>query len=256
MLHLMGVGVILSRLPFHIRAKRGDIASRAIIAGDPARVKHLSTLLDNAKVVNTNRGLLTYTGLYKGVPITIATHGIGGPSAAIVIEELAMLGAKVIIRFGTAGGLIENLDLGDIVVVSGAIYISGGNAIGMYVPGVCMCTSPHPEVTYKIMKSLKEQGLKYVLGPVFSSDAFYAEDSDFARKWEAKGVIAVEMECAVLFSLGWMRNLKTGAVLLINNNLTRRRRYIATAEELKPKVLELGRAVLNALININEEDEA
>ena len=250
------MGVILIKQPLHIRAKKGDIASRVVIAGDPVRVEHLSTLLENPRIVNTNRGFLTYTGLFKGIPITIATHGIGAPSAAIVIEELIMLGAKIIIRLGTAGSLIEKLDFGDIVIATGAVYNVGSNAIGMYIPNTCMCTSPHPEVIYKMMKAFKEHGLKFTLGPVFSSDAFYAEDPDFAKKWGSRGVVAVEMECAVLFSLGWLRRFKAGAVLLISNSLAKRRHYMPTAEELKPRILKLGKALLNALIEINEDYEA
>lgn len=166
-----------------------------------------------------------------------------------------MLGAKVIIRLGTAGGLIEELDFGDIVVATGAVYNIGSNAIGTYIPSACMCTSPHPEVVYKIMKSLREHGLEFILGPVFSSDAFYAEDPDFAKEWGSRGIVAVEMECAALFSLSWLRRFKAGAVLLISNSLIKKRHYIPTAEELKPRILELGKAILNALVEINENYE-
>ncbi len=241
----------MSGPPFHIRARKEDIAGRAIIVGDPRRVEHLSTLLENSRVVNTNRGLLTVTGTYKGVPITIATHGIGGPSAAIVIEELAMLGSKVIVRIGTAGGMTEDLDVGRVLVVSGAAYYCGGNAVGMYIPNSCFATAPHPEVTYKLMKSLKSMGIEYRIGPVISSDAFYAEDPEFVKRWSSRGVVAVEMECACLFSLGWMRRIKTGAVVVISDNLVKEEKYMATAEELREIMLRVGRAVLEALIDID-----
>ena len=101
--------------PVHILAKKGEVAERVLIAGDPGRVKLLSTLLEEPKLVNENRGFLVYTGKYKDVKVSIATHGIGGPSIAIVLEELAMLGGKVFIRYGTAGALVPELDKGDYV---------------------------------------------------------------------------------------------------------------------------------------------
>jgi len=92
--------------PLHILAKPEDIAPRVITSGDPARVKQLASYLEDARLVNENRGFLVYTGKYKGVDVTVATHMIGAPSAAIVFEELIMLGAKLIVRFGTCGGFL------------------------------------------------------------------------------------------------------------------------------------------------------
>ncbi|MEM4732552.1 MAG: nucleoside phosphorylase, partial [Desulfurococcaceae archaeon] len=92
-------------MPVHIKASKEDIAGNVIAGGDPYRVELLKQLLEDARVVNTHRGLLVTTGYYKGTKVTIATHGIGAPSAAIVFEELAQLGAKRIVRLGTAGGI-------------------------------------------------------------------------------------------------------------------------------------------------------
>ncbi|TRM80208.1 5'-methylthioadenosine phosphorylase, partial [Sulfolobus sp. D5] len=89
--------------PVHILAKKGEISEKVLIAGDPGRVKLLSTLLKDVKLVNENRGFLVYTGKYNDENVSIATHGIGGPSIAIVLEELAMLGANTFVRYGTAG---------------------------------------------------------------------------------------------------------------------------------------------------------
>jgi len=241
----------MSGPPFHIKSKPGEIAERVIIAGDPARVEQVSKMLENPRVVNTNRGFLTYTGKYRGVPITVATHGIGGPSAAIVFEELRMLGAKVVVRLGTCGGLIKELSKGDIVIATGAAYYTGGNAIGMYAHEACMPTAPHHEVTSALVSSAEEHGVKYFLGPVMSSDAFYAEDPDFAKKWSERGVIAVEMECAALFALGWMRNVKTGALLVVSDSLVKpEEASLADAKELKERVNTAAKIVLDALVKV------
>ncbi len=236
----------MSGPPFHILAKPGDIAENVIAVGDPGRVEILSTLLSDVRIVNEHRGLLTITGRYKDINVTIATHGMGCPSAAIVFEELGMLGAKNITRLGTAGGMRRELEIGDIVVATGAAYTRGGCGLGQYMPEACAPTAPDPELTYHIIKKLEEQGLKYYKGPVFSSDAFYAEDPGFAEKWSKRGVIAIEMEAAALFTLGWMRGWRTAAVLVISDNLLAEKQYLATSKELKDRIIEAAKAILEA----------
>jgi len=231
--------------PYHILAKKGDIAENVIVVGDPRRAELLSTLLEDPRLVNSHRGLLTYTGVYRGVAATIATHGIGAPSAAIVFEELGMLGAKRIVRLGTAGGLKREVDIGDVVVASTALYTYGGCALGQYIPGVCGPTAPHPILTSRIIEELERSGIKYWLGPIFSSDAFYAEDPSFAEKWSKLGVLAVEMEAAVLFSLGWMRGWETAAVLVISDNLAAEKKYMASLDELKEVFVKVARIILD-----------
>lgn len=234
----------MSGPPFHIKARPGDIAENVIAVGDPGRVKILSELLEDIRIVNENRGLLTVTGKYKDKPVTIATHGMGCPSAAIVFEELGMLGAKRIVRLGTTGGMRGDIEIGDIVVATGAAYPQGGCGIGMYLGGSCGPTAPDPILTTRISEELDKMGIRYYMGPVFSSDAFYAEDPEFARKWSKKGVIAVEMEAAILFVLGWMRGWSTAAVLVVSDNLLAEKKYLATSEELKERIKQVARAIL------------
>ncbi|MFP3160986.1 MAG: nucleoside phosphorylase, partial [Vulcanisaeta sp.] len=113
-------------MPIHIRAGEGDVAERVVIVGDPARARQLSGLLTDVKVVNENRGFITYTGMYEGVRVSVAVHGVGAPSAAIVIEELIKLGAKLIIRLGTTGALRSEIGIGDVIVPTGSAYNPGG----------------------------------------------------------------------------------------------------------------------------------
>ncbi len=235
--------------PVHIKAKKGDIAERVIAAGDPARVKQLAGYLENPRLVNENRGYLTYTGLYNGVPVTVATHGIGAPSAAIVFEELHMLGAKAIIRLGTCGALVKGLKIGDYIVATGAAYPHGGATLGMYVPEACMATAPDFELTRLIVEELEKMGEKATLGPVFSSDAFYAEDPEFAKRWGSRGVVCVEMEVATLFALGLMRGFKTAAILMVSDSLVEPSGF-ADARELAPRVDRISRIVFNAITRL------
>ena len=232
--------------PVHIKARKGDIAERVVVAGDPARVKQLASLLDNAKLVNENRGFLVFTGEYKGTPITVATHGIGAPSAAIVFEELYMLGAKAMIRLGTCGAMVKGLKIGDFIIATGAAYPHGGASIGMYVPDGSMAAVPDFELTRLLVDEAKNVGEKVRLGPVFSSDAFYAEDPDFAKRWGSRGVVCVEMECAILFTLGLMRGFKTAAMLIVSDSLVEPSGF-AGAKELAPRVGKASRIVFEAL---------
>ncbi len=235
--------------PVIIRAKKGEIAERVIIGGDPARIEQLTSLLEGPKLVNSNRGLLVYTGIYEGVPVTVATHGIGGPSSAIVVEELIMLGAKVIIRFGTCGAMVKGLGIGDVVIPTGAAYNQGGILYQYLKENICMATAPNYEVLNSIVDEVVKSGVKFVVGPVVSSDAFYAEDPDFVKKWTSRGIIAVEMECSTVFALSSLRGVKSGALLLVSDSLVEELGF-ATAEELRRYVERAGRLSLNALIKI------
>lgn len=233
--------------PQHLKVKRQDVADRAIVAGDPARVIQLSKMLEEAKLVNENRGFLTYTGRYEGVPVTIACHGVGGPSSAIVFEELFMLGTKLMVRLGTTGAFLKDMKIGDVVVPTGAAYLGG--TLKQYIPDAYITPVPSFDVTLELINSLKEEGLRFHIGPVFSSDAFYAEDPEFVNKWSSRGYISVEMECATLFGLGMLRGFKTGAVLLVSDNLVERTPMV-DAEYLKPYVERTGKAILKAITRI------
>jgi 5'-methylthioadenosine phosphorylase len=204
--------------PQHIKAKPGDVGQKVVIAGDPARVTQLSTLLKRPRLVNENRGFLTYTGEYEGEELTVACHGIGAPSAAIVVEELIMLGAKAIVRLGSCGGLLRPMRVGDLVIATGAGY--AGGTLDAYF-GRKIKPRPDEELTALLVDSAKKQGVKYYAGQVFSSDAFYAEDPDALGRMVRKGYIAIEMECATLFGLGALRKVKTASVLMVNDNAVR-----------------------------------
>jgi len=229
--------------PQHIRAKRGDVAERAVISGDPARVIQLSGLLKKGRLVNENRGFLTYTGEYDGKRVTIACHGIGGPSMAIVVEELIMLGARAFVRLGSCGGLLKPMRIGDMVIVTGAGY--EGGILDQYF-GRKIIPKPDRELTGLLKDSIKEQGTKFYSGQVFSSDAFYAEDLDFATVSAKKGYIAIEMECATLFGLGKLRKVKTASLLLVSDNITESA-PIVDAETLREYAAKAGDAVLVGL---------
>jgi len=230
--------------PQHLTAKPGEVAEKVVVVGDPARARDVANkFLEDVKLVSENRELLVFTGTYKGSRVSVAVHGIGAPSAAIVIEELAMLGAKEVVRLGTAGSMKKEIDVKDAVVVTGAAHYCGGT-LGVYAPNVCLPNSPDPWLTVK----LYEVGLRVHYGPVVSNDAFYAESPDFVEFWTKRGVVAVEMECATLFALGWMRGLRTGALVVIADSLVDpNKKDLLHHEELADAMDKAARAVLEAL---------
>lgn len=203
--------------PRHILAEPGSIAPRVIVVGDPGRASRLAELLTNTELVNENRGLLVYTGTYKGYKITIATHGIGGPSASLVIEELHDLGAETMVRLGTCGGLRKEMEAGSVVVPWGAATLSK-SSLSMYVNDFCPAPVPTPKVQLLIADSLRKRGINTYEGVVFTSDSFYAE-TKYLSSIKELGVIAVEMECATLFTISRIKGFKSGAALIISNNL-------------------------------------
>jgi len=235
--------------PIHIKAKKGEVAERVVVAGDPARVEQLASMLEDAKLVNKNRGFLVYTGKYKGVPISIAMHGVGAPSASLVFEELIMLGAKVLVRLGSCGAMIKGMKIGDVVVPTSASYYPGGMYLQYLREPVCLAPAPSFDVLKTLIEEVSSAGLRYFVGPIVSSDAFYAEDPEFAKKWSDRGIIAVEMECAALFTIGMLRKVKTGAVLLVSDSLVEDLGF-ASAQELAPYVEKAARAVFEALTKI------
>ncbi len=236
-------------MTIHVKARPEDVAPKVLAVGDPARAKMIAEdILDDARLVNDNRGYLVYTGFYKGEKITVAVHGVGAPSSLIVFEELNKLGAKVIIRLGTAGALRKGLRIGDLVVASAASCNYGGAGLGQYYPGICPPLAPDPLLVGEIYRSASSRR-RTLLGPVFSSDAFYAEDKGFAEKLSRLGILAVEMEVAPLYALSWLRGFKAAALLMISNSLVEDLGY-ASSEELGMVVRDAALAILDVMAGV------
>lgn len=235
--------------PVHIRARKGDIAERVVVVGDPARIKVLLDYLRSPRLVNDNRGYLVYTGYYGDTPISLAVHGIGSGSAAIVIEELIMLGARVIVRLGTCGGMVRELDIDDIVIPSGAAYYCGGIFQQYIGESVCHIAVPSYEVLDKLVNSVKRVGRRFLVAPIVSCDAFYTE-KNFVEKWSDRGAVAVDMETAIIFILGLLKRIKVGSILIVSNSLVKPSIY-ALASELEKYVREIAPAVLDAIVEID-----
>jgi DeoD family purine-nucleoside phosphorylase len=203
-------------VPIHVRAEQGDYAEACLLPGDPLRAQYIAeTFLDDVEQKNRERGMLGFTGTYRGRPVSVQATGMGCPSAAIVVEELVRLGVKRLLRIGTCGGLQPDLKLGDLVVALSAVpadqtavHLVGGEP---HVPTASW------ELVHGAVHAAKELGRPVRVGPIASSDVFYDPDPGRAQRWSDRGVLAVEMEAAVLFTLGALRKVETGCLLTVSD---------------------------------------
>ncbi len=229
--------------PQHIKPTGGRIAEAVLTSGDPERLKELSKLLDNVKVINTYR-YVVYTGEYRGTPVSLMSHGIGAPSLAIAVEEAHAFGANKIIRLGTCGGLQTGQTYGDVVIPNSASSDPGGT-IGVYASGINLAPAPDFGLTSALIKGFSKTGIRYHVGPVFSADAFYAE-SKYAPELARMNFVGIEMECAALFMLGQIRGFKTASALMVVDNQNEKLPFMPV-EEMHKIAKETGRIVLDVL---------
>ncbi|MBC7194163.1 MAG: nucleoside phosphorylase [Caldisericia bacterium] len=203
----------------HIKCEREDISEKVILVGNPDRAKRINSLfLKDSKLVNEYRSLLTYTGFYKNERITIATTGMGSPSAAIVLEELIKLNGKIFIRVGSAGGLNPEIQTGDLVIATAAIRDDGTSP--KYLP-IEFPAVPDFDLTNLLIKKAKENFERVFYGVVISSDGFYVGyDNEKMKVFVESNVQAVEMESGVVFIVSQRRGVKAGAIFVIDGNIT------------------------------------
>jgi len=203
-------------MPIHLRGEPGDYAEACLLPGDPLRAKYIAeTFFDDARQVNAERGMLGYTGTYRGRPVSVQASGMGCPSAGIVLEELSMLGVKRIVRVGTCGGLQPDLEIGDLIVALSAVPADA-------TPLHLIANEPHAptadwDLIHAAVHEAKELGKPVRVGPIVSSDVFYNPDQGQYQRWSDRGILAVEMEAAMLFTVGALRKLKTGCLLIVSD---------------------------------------
>ncbi len=202
-------------MPHHILAEPNDVAQVAIVVGDPGRARQIATLLEDATCYNDHRGLLGYTGMFEGARISAQTTGMGGPSAAIVVEELAQLGVRTVIRAGTCGAIGENVGVLDLVVATAAVPVDGTTR--QYLGGDPFAPVGDLDVTNALRDAAESSGLRTHTGLIVSEDAFYRQASDW-ETWRDRGVLAVEMEAATIFTVALLRRLRAGCVCLVVND--------------------------------------
>lgn len=229
-------------MPIHLRANPGDYAEAVLVPGDPLRAKYIAeNFFDSPRQVNGERGMLGYTGTFRGAPISVQSTGMGCPSAAIVIEELVQLGAKRIIRVGTCGGLQPDMQLGDLIIALTAIP---ADSTAAHYVGEPHCPTADWDIIHGAVHAAKELGKPVRVGPIVSSDIFYNPDGGQYQRWSDRGVLAVEMEAAVLFTLGALRKVKTGCLLTVSDVVIEGEFIRISDEEMKKAVDQMTELAL------------
>jgi len=233
-------------MPIHLRAEPGDYAEAVLVPGDPLRAKYIAdTYLDDVVQVNAERGMLGFSGTWEGRPVSVQSTGMGCPSAAIVVEELVMLGCKRILRVGTCGGLQPHHRLGDMIVALTAVPQDGTTHTYVKEPH---CPTASFELVHAAVHSAKELGQPIHVGPVVSSDVFYNPDHDQYRRWSERGILGVEMEAAVLFTLGALRKVHAGCLLTISDIVVEGEFTRISDDELRAAVDRMTRVGLATVI--------
>jgi DeoD family purine-nucleoside phosphorylase len=230
-------------MPIHVRAEPGDYAEAVLLPGDPLRAKYIAdTYLDAVVQTNSERGMLGFRGTWEGKPISVQATGMGCPSAAIVIEELVMLGCKTLLRVGTCGGLQPHHRLGDMIVAVSAVPQDGTTST--YLGGEPHCPTADWGLVYGAVHAAKEAGQTLHVGPVVSSDVFYNPDDGQYQRWSDRGILGVEMEAAILFTLGALRKVHAGCMLTVSDIVVEGEFQRITDEELRAAVDRMTRIAL------------
>lgn len=201
----------------HIEAKKGQIAHTVIMPGDPLRAKFIAeNFLEDAAKFNGVRGMLGYTGLYKGHSLSVMGSGMGIPSMGIYAHELfSFYEVEKIIRVGTAGGIAPELGLRDIVMAMGACTDS--NFMRQYnLPGYFAPIASY-ELLRAAVKCARVAGVEYKVGNVLTSDTFYNDDPGAMASWHKMGVLAIEMETAGLYAVAARLGKQALAILTISD---------------------------------------
>lgn len=228
------MALLQENIQFHLKVTKDQVGKYVILPGDPGRVEKIAKHLDNAEFVASNREYTTYTGYLLGEKVSVVSTGIGGPSAAIAVEELIRCGAHTFIRIGTSGGIDIKVVGGDLIVASGAIR--GDGTSKEYIP------EGYPAVPdFEVLAALNaaaaelssnELGNGYHVGVVQSKDSFYGEiepekmpiAEHLLNRWEAYvrcGCLTSEMEAATIFSVAIARHVRAGAVFTALWNVER-----------------------------------
>lgn len=206
----------------HLRAEPGDYAPLVLMPGDPVRARRIAERFDggiaNARMVNENRGLLGWTGAYRGRPVSVQTTGMGTPSLSIVAEELLRLGARQLIRVGTCGGIAPEIRTGDLVIAISAVPADG--ATRTYLHGDPYAPTADFALTHALYHAAQEAGIPVWVGPVASVDVFYNPDQDYTTKWRDRGVLAFEMEASALFFLAARAGVQAACLLTVSDVLS------------------------------------
>jgi uridine phosphorylase len=250
------------RKQYHIEVKKGDVAESVLLPGDPQRVVRISTGWDSFREVASHRQYVTHTGLYKAVPISACSTGIGGPGTAIAIEELANVGVRNFIRVGSCATLKEQIEIGDLIISTGAVRLDGTSK--QYVRPEYPAAASY-EIVMALVEAADTLGFKYHLGISASTDSFYLGQSrpgfnDYTQSFSETlvedltkaNVANFEMEAATLFTLANVYGFRSGAVCAVYANRVKDE-FAVKGEE---SVIACGNEAVKILAEMDKEKTA
>ena len=201
----------------HVRSRPGDVAPYMLLPGDPARAERIAESFASPRLVARHREYTIFSGTTeRGSPLSVCSTGIGGPSAAIAIEELSRIGATHFIRVGSAGARQPEIPIGAVVIVTAAYRGEGTSQA--YLP-LAFPAVADMDVSLALQQAARERDEQVHRGIVFTRDAFYRQDQQLNEQLTKAGVVAAEMECATLFIAGSVLGVKVGAVLGTDSNI-------------------------------------
>jgi DeoD family purine-nucleoside phosphorylase len=233
-------------MPIHVRAEPGDYADACLLPGDPLRAKYIAeTFFDDPVQRNSERGMLGYTGTFEGKPVSVQATGMGCPSAAIVFEELVQLGVKRLLRVGTCGGLQPDMQLGDLIVAVSAV--ASDRTVEKLVGFEPHTPTADFALVHSAVHAAKELGKPVRVGPIVSSDLFYNPDEGQYERWSARGVLAVEMEASVIFTLGALRKVPAGCLLTVSDVVVEGAFVRISDEEMRSAVDQMTELALRTI---------
>ncbi|HEV2713254.1 MAG TPA: DeoD-type purine-nucleoside phosphorylase [Gaiellaceae bacterium] len=233
-------------MPIHVRAEPGDYAEACLLPGDPLRAKYIAeTFFEDPVQRNIERGMLGYTGTFAGKPVSVQATGMGCPSAAIVVEELVQLGVKRLLRVGTCGGLQPDMSLGDLIIAVSAV--ASDRTVEKLVGFEPHTPTADFGLVHGAVHAAKELGKPVRVGPIVSSDLFYNPDEGQYERWSARGILAVEMEASVIFTLGALRKIQTGCLLTVSDVVVEGAFVRISDEEMRAAVDQMTELALRTI---------
>jgi DeoD family purine-nucleoside phosphorylase len=234
-------------MPIHVRAEPGEYAEAVLLPGDPLRAKYIAeTYLEDVEQRNAERGLLGFTGTWNGKPVSVQGTGMGCPGATIVFEELIQLGCKKLIRVGTCGGLQPHHALGDLIVALTAVP---ADSTAMHlVANEPHCPTASWDLIHEAVHIAKHADQHLHVGPIVSSDLFYNPNEGQYERWSQRGVLAVEMEAAALFTVAALRGVQSACLLCVSDIVVEGVFTRISDEELRSAVDRMTRLALDVAV--------
>lgn len=195
----------------HIQCDSSRMAPYALLPGDPGRVDKVKAYLTNPVEIAFNREYKSIVGYYKGVKVMVVSTGIGGASTGIAVEELHNIGVHTMIRIGSCGALARDIQLGDLIIINGAVRDEGTSKA--YMPAIYPAI-PDTRLLMNLIQTAESKVYPYHIGKVRSHDSFYTDEEEQVDKyWASKDILGSDMETAALFVIGALRGIHTASIL-------------------------------------------